>query len=110
MKGTKTKAQRKRIEEDLIRQLKVMGAYSEYYSDLVNDYLDMWDIKNQLIEDIKKRGVTTEYNHGGGQSGVKQNESIQSLVKITDRMSKTLLTMGIKPETVSIEDGEEIDL
>ena len=104
----RTKTQRKKIETDLIKQLEGMGIYNEYYSDLVNDYMDLWDIKNNLIQDIKDRGVTTEYNHGGGQRGVKQNESIQGLVKISDRMSKLLITMGIKPDTAITEEEDEI--
>ena len=45
---------------------------------------------------------------GGGQRGVKQNESIQGLVKISDRMSKLLITMGIKPDTAITEEEDEI--
>lgn len=107
-RGTAT--QRKKIEKDLINQLEAMGASTEFYGDLVNDYMELWDIKNALIEDIKARGVTTTYNHGGGQSGTKQNESIQNLVKISDRMSKTLATLGIKPDNVATDDDDEITL
>ena len=106
----KSQAQRKRIETNLIEQLKTNGTYSEFYADIINDYMDLWDIKNNLIQDIKSRGVTVTYNHGGGQSGRKQNDSIQGLVKISDRMGKLLLTMGIKPDNVITDDDGDIDL
>ena len=106
-----SKTQRKKIEKDQIRQLEAMGLSNEFYGDIVSDYMRMWDIKNKLLDDIEERGVTVEYQHGGGQSGVKQNESVQNLLKVSDRMGKLLTTLGIKPDTVTNPDeDEEIDL
>ena len=35
--------------------------------------MDFWDLENELIADIKKRGAIVEYNNGGGQKGQKKN-------------------------------------
>lgn len=103
---------RNTIEESLKEQLISSNTDTQYYNDIVKDYMSLWDIKNSLLDDIKKRGVSVEYNHGGGQSGVKSNDSVALLLKVSDRMTKLLNAMGIKPEAVvnSWEDDDEIDL
>ena len=109
----KTNRYRKAIENDLRSQLKANGNTGKYYLDLVEDYMQLWDIKNDLFADIDDRGVVTSYNNGGGQTGTKQNDSVFSVLKVSDRMTKILNELGIKPSTVSaaaMDEGDEIDL
>lgn len=98
------------IRRDLLEQLEHKGALNKYYIDLVNDYLSLWEIKNMLIQDIKKRGVAIPWqtlNKDGEivQSGCKKNESIAELNKTNAQMLKILRELGIKP--VPLEPPEE---
>ena len=109
----KGKTVRKAIKNDLMSQLKAAGNTGKYYLDLVDDYMRLWDIKNSLFGDIEDRGVVTSYNNGGGQSGMKQNDSVFSVLKVSDRMTKILNELGIKPSTTSVvmlDEDDEIDL
>ena len=103
---------RNNIEQALKDQLKVNNTDTKYYNDIVTDYMRLWDIKNKLLKDIEERGVSVTYNHGGGQSGVKSNDSVALLLKVSERMMKLLDSMGIKPDVVagSYEDDDECDL
>lgn len=101
---------RKAIEKDLKAQLKKNGTTGKYYLDLVDDYMRLWDIKNSLFSDISDRGVVTPYNNGGGQSGTKQNDSVFSVLKVSDRMTKILDNLGIKPSVVATVDDDDCDL
>ena len=103
-------SQRRAIERDLKAQLKRNGTTSKYYLDLVDDYMRLWDIKNSLFSDIIERGVVTAYNNGGGQSGVKQNDSVFSVLKVSDRMTRILDNLGIKPSVVAAGDDDDCDL
>ncbi len=103
-------SQRRAIERDLKAQLKRNGTTSKYYLDLVDDYMRLWDIKNSLFSDITERGVVTAYNNGGGQSGVKQNDSVFSVLKVSDRMTRILDNLGIKPSVVAAGDDDDCDL
>lgn len=94
------------IKKDLIDQLERNGVFGKHYVDLVNDYMAMWDIKNKLIKDIKERGVTVEYNNGGGQKGYKKNDSIAELNKTNAQMLKILNELGLKP---SRSDSDQYD-
>lgn len=59
------------VKADLLKQLKSNGIYGEHYIDLVNTYMEMFNIKNELIKDIKDRGVAIEW-FNGKQTGIKK--------------------------------------
>ena len=99
------KASKTEIKSDLLDQLDRNGTAGKYYLDLVDDYMEMYDTKKKLIKDIKRRGVTVEYNNGGGQSGLKKNDSVDQLLKVNQQMLKLLDALGIKPS----QDGESDD-
>jgi len=88
---------RDRILQDLLDQLERNCTVGEYYVDLVKDYMSLWDVKNQLIEDIKERGVSVKYQNGANQWGYKKNDSVQELVRVNQQMLKILQHLGLKP-------------
>lgn len=96
------------IRTDLLDQLERNGTFGEYYIDLIEDYMSLYETKNMLKKDILKRGVTVTYNNGGGQSGVKKNDSIEQLLKVNTQMIKILDAIGIKavPEYGCDDDDE----
>lgn len=100
-------AKKTEIKTDLINQLERNGIYGSHYLDLVNDYMSLWEIKNKLIKDIKTRGVSVEWNNGGGQKGFKKNDSIAELNKTSAQMLKILNDLGLKAS--SVEPGGEDD-
>ncbi len=81
---------RKRIEKDLMKQMKDNGIKGNYLTDLVQDYLALWDLKTDLIEDIKENGIQIP-----GMHGPKSNPSINDLHKTNDRMIKILDALNL---------------
>lgn len=96
------------IKDDLLNQLEKNGNNTEYYRDLVLDYMDFWIIKSLLSSDIKARGVVVTYNNGGGQKGKKKNESIAELNKTNAQMLKLLQELGITPSNAIGDDDYEL--
>lgn len=99
--------QYEKIKNDLLDQLERNGTVGEYYVNLIEDYMDLWLTKCLLTDDIKKRGVTVTYNNGGGQRGVKKNDSVEQVLKVNTQMLKILDNLGIKPSTSGGDDGDE---
>lgn len=85
------------IKQDLIDQLERNETVGEYYTDLVDDYMNMWVTKNLLIDDIQQRGPMVRYDNGGGQKGKKKNDSIELLLKVNKQMLEILSKIGIEP-------------
>ncbi|HBF65811.1 MULTISPECIES: P27 family phage terminase small subunit [Anaerotignum] len=98
---------RKGLEKDLVDQLERNGSLGKYYLDLVRDYLELWDTKNALLADIKGRGVTVNYNNGGGQAGIKKNESVEQLLKVNKQMLCILDYLALKPSCQVGDDTDE---
>lgn len=94
---TRREKLRKEIKTDLLDQLIRNGTAGKYYIDLVDKYMDFWDMENALIDDIKERGVVVSYDNGGGQRGNKKNDSIDQRIKVNAQMLKILDSLGIKP-------------
>jgi P27 family predicted phage terminase small subunit len=89
---------REGIKKDLLDQLERNGVFGKHYLNLIDDYISLWEIKEKLIKDIKKRGVSVEWDNGGGQSGYKKNDSIAELNKTNAQMLKILSELGLKAE------------
>ncbi len=96
----------RKIKQDLLEQLERNGTIGSQYEDLVKDYMELWEIKNKLIEDIKEKGVSIRYQNGEKQFGYKKNDSIAELNKTNTQMLKILDHLGLKPS--SIETGNDI--
>lgn len=94
------------IKKDLVNQLERNRVYGNHYLDLVNDYMSLWDIKNQLIQDIKKRGVSVPYQNGPNQSGHKRNDSIAELNKTNGQMLKILNELGLRASDIGPADDD----
>lgn len=75
----------KEIEMDLRQQLIANGTCGKFYDDMIDDYMAMYVTKTLLVEDIQKRGTIVKYDNGGGQSGMKKNESVDSSTRPTRR-------------------------
>ncbi|MFB7301687.1 P27 family phage terminase small subunit [Heyndrickxia sporothermodurans] len=104
MAKIKRETLRKRIEKDLVSQLKEKGIVGNHYSDLVQDYLSMWDIKCALIDDIEINGTKVS-----GMHGPKSNPSINDLNKTNAQMLKLLSELGLKPLPVETgDDGDDV--
>lgn len=99
----------KKIRKDMIKQLKDRNILESHYISLVDDYMELWNIKNLLITDINTRGVNVEWNNGGGQSGVKKNDSVNELVRVNAQMLKILSELGIRGADIKhIEYDDEL--
>lgn len=98
------------IKDDLLDQLERSGTVGKYYLDLINDYMSLWKTKTLLQEDIDDRGVSVEYNNGGGQQGFKKNDSVDQMIKVNQQMLKILDYLDIKPSKQDgvMDDDEEM--
>lgn len=97
----------KTIKQDLLDQLERNGTTGEHFINLVEDYMGLWKIKNLLFEDVNKRGITIDYDNGGGQKGSKKNDKVDQLLKVNERMLKLLNDLGIKAMAVSGENKDD---
>lgn len=96
------------LRRSLIEQLEKKGNNIPVFMSLVDSYMELFNTMNGLQKDIKARGVVVSWDNGGGQKGVKKNDSIDQLNKTSAQMLKILKELGIKAESGEVI--EEITL
>lgn len=74
----------------------MQGKTSEFYQDLVADYIFYWDLKKKLVKDIKDNGIRYKTVNGNGIKVEKANESVINLQKTTATMLKILADLSLK--------------
>ncbi|KHD85675.1 hypothetical protein G4D61_11140 [Bacillus ginsengihumi] len=93
---------RMRVRTDLHNQLKQNKMTANHWYDLVEDYMALWDIKEDLIKSIKKYGAMVV-----GRYGPKKNDAVSELPKINKRMTEILSVLNIESVVVE-DDGDDI--
>ena len=101
------KERRQLIEESLLEQLEMKGADMDHFVDLVRDYMSLWDVKNDLLEDIKERGVMYRDFSSVGIEMMKNNPSVRELVGINRQMLSILKDLDINTKTVALFDDDD---
>jgi P27 family predicted phage terminase small subunit len=101
---------REQIRQDLTDQLERQGVYGRHYLDLVEDYMALWDTKNALISDIKKRGVMIKYQNGENQWGYKKNDSVGNLVKVNKQMLELLRELGLRAADFEADSDDDEEM
>ncbi len=97
------------IKEDLLKYLGglTLGPAGR---DLVADYMALWSVKNELLSDIRKRGVILRWENGAYASGYKRNESLQALRMVMRRMAHMRRVLGLHPHNETGNGDSEKDL
>ena len=95
-----------RIRKDLLAQLDPKAG--QCHLDLVRDYLELWNTKCLLQEDIRTHGVRIEYFNARGEAAEKKNESVDQLLKVNGQMLKILSELGIKPKLRLAGEGDAL--
>lgn len=106
----KNSEQYSKLRESLVNQISdSRGNAPEYFLDMIDNYMGLWATAKALQSDIEARGVVVKWDNGGGQKGVKKNDSIAELNKTIQQMSKLLESLGLKPtDLVSGSDGDDL--
>jgi phage terminase small subunit len=99
------KIKRADILTSLKKQLALKGAALSHYEDLLSDYMELYDVKNKLVRDIKKRGVTYQDYSAAGKLIWKNNPSVKELTGVSRQMLAILKELKLSTD----EAGGEVD-
>lgn len=100
---------KEKIKESLMEQLWKKGAKIEVFEDLIYDYMSLYDVKQNLKKDIKKRGVSYETKSANGYDIEKQNQSVKDLVMVSKQMLLILEKLGLTTDEV-VQDNDDEEL
>lgn len=95
------------IKEDLKEQLLSQNKFGKQFEDMIEDYVFLVKLKEELQNDIKTKGLRYTSFTGNGYLTEKANESVQNLLKVNGQMLKILQDLELKAPD---EEGEGDDL
>lgn len=95
------------IKEDLKEQLLSQNKFGKQFEDMIEDYVFLVKLKEELQNDIKTKGLRYTSITGNGYLTEKANESVQNLLKVNGQMLKILQDLELKAPD---EEGEGDDL
>ena len=98
----------KSIRKSLLDQLERGGNDLPHFTDLVEDYMKMYVIKELANDDIRVRGTFVEWQNSETQYGSKKNDSVDQVLKTNQQMIKLLDMLGIKPDAGLGGEDEEM--
>lgn len=108
--SVKKASTKQKIKDSLIKQLQVKGAKVAHFENLIDDYMFLFDTKNKLQKDIKKRGVSYETTSANGFKITKQNQSVKDLVAVEKQMIALLKELGLTTDAPTGEETIDEDL
>jgi len=96
------------VQKSLLEQLERKKANSDFFIDLVTDYMQFWNIKVLLYKDIQDRGVMFTDMSSVGIPMQKNNPSVKELVGVNKQMLTLLEKLDIN--TKNVISGEAVEL
>ena len=97
---------RKRVKTSLEDQLKAKGADIDLFIDQIKDYMTMWDLKEQLKDDIEENGLRLMYRTANGGVAEKDNPSVKQIPLINKQMLMLLKQLDISTDNAA-RDGSD---
>lgn len=100
-------ANRDEIRQDLLDQLERNGTVGKFYTDLVEDYMGLYDVKTGLFADIRERGEKVPAVTAAGlETGKKTNDSVTDLLKVNAQMLKIMDSLGLDTDQPTNTGGD----
>ena len=84
------------IREDLRNQLIEQNRFGKQFEDMIEDYIYLVKLKEELQKDIDKKGIRYQVKTGNGFKQTKPNESVVNILKVNNQMLKILQDLDLK--------------
>lgn len=96
------------LRQAMLENLAARGLDAEMYQDKVQEYMDFWVRRQELRDDIEKRGLTVMDDRGR----LSENRSVSLEIQVSRQMLAIFATLGFKEDALSSggrsEDDDEL--
>lgn len=100
----RTRAYRELLES-LLRCLAARGIDEDVYRDKVQEYMDFWVRRQELRDDIARRGLTVTDDRGR----LMENRSVSLEIQVSRQMLAIFTTLGFKEDALTAGRSEDDD-
>lgn len=89
------------LRKSMIDNLDARGLVEPIYREMVEEYLELWERKRMLTEDVRERGVIVPDKRGGET----ENRSVSLSVQVSKQMLAIYAALGFKEQAASAVAG-----
>lgn len=93
------------LRQAMLENLAARGLDAEMYRDKVREYMDFWVRRQELRDDIAKRGLTVMDDRGR----LSENRSVSLEIQVSRQMMAIFATLGFKEDALSSGSRSEDD-
>lgn len=93
------------LRQAMLENLAARGLDAEMYRDKVREYMDFWVRRQELRDDIAKRGLTVMDDRGR----LSENRSVSLEIQVSRQMLAIFATLGFKEDALSSGSRSEDD-
>lgn len=93
------------LQESLLRCLALRGIDEGLYRDKVQEYMDFWVRRQELRDDIARRGLTVTDDRGR----LTENRSVSLEIQVSRQMLAIFSTLGFKEDALAAGRGDDDD-
>lgn len=105
-KGSKGKQiSRTELQKAMMADLEKRGLTQKVYADKVQEYLDFWERRRQLRDDVAERGLTVMDDRGR----MTENRSVSLEVQVSRQMLAIFTALGFKPDDLKGAGSDDED-
>ena len=85
------------LRQAMLENLTARGLDAEMYRDKVQEYMDFWVRRQELRDDIAKRGLTVTDDRGR----LMENRSVSLEIQVSRQMLAIFTTLGFKEDALA---------
>lgn len=93
----------KTLRDAMLEKLALRGLDERAYADKVEEYMDFWVLRQELKEDIARRGLTVVDDRGRQT----ENRSVSLSVQVSRQMMALFTALGFKPGDIMDAGGDD---
>ena len=93
------------LRQAMLENLAARGLDAEMYRDKVREYMDFWVRRQELRDDIAKRGLTVMDDRGR----LSENRSVSLEIQVSRQMLAIFSTLGFKEDALASGSRREDD-
>ena len=93
------------LRQAMLENLAARGLDAEMYRDKVREYMDFWVRRQELRDDIAKRGLTVMDDRGR----LSENRSVSLEIQVSRQMLAIFAALGFKEDALSSGSRNEDD-
>lgn len=93
------------VRRSLLAQMKSKGMAGSHFRDLAEDYMALYDRKQELLADLEERGTVCHTTDSKGNPVTNTNPSLAGLLKVNKTMADILKSLDLnEPDGVTDDD------